>query len=197
MRLALYKYIESNKNKIIEGLEIGNLLPNEFITDHGFDFDKFYKDYLLQMHNEAEKIIIYLSPIIFKVSLELYSLSENKTFNIINFNSLEKSDKVSLFYTCSHYDKIYPKDFILYLENISYNINELDGSDRIIELEAITCTACQKSSKLVSFTHMNNYTICKNCIVTYLIDNINTRYKFYAEQKFNNLECNNILSRLL
>jgi hypothetical protein len=198
MRVALYKYIEGNKNKIYEGIELGNLLPNEYITDAGYDFQKFYDEYLLEMHNEAEKIIIYLSPIIFKVNLELYSLSDGKNQNILNFNCYdEKAAKISLFYTQSHYDKIYTNELLQILLNISFNINEHDGNERIIELEPINCSACKKSSIIITFSHMKDYIICKNCLVTYLLDDINTRYKLYVDQNYNNIECNKYIIKTI
>ena len=39
-----------------------------------FNFEGFYNEFLLSMHNEAEKIIIYISPIAFNINLDLHVL---------------------------------------------------------------------------------------------------------------------------
>ena len=70
-RYVLYKYINENKNKLYTknfGVKIGNLLPGEYETDDGiFLFEEFYENYLLKLFNDAEKIVIYLTPFVFPI----------------------------------------------------------------------------------------------------------------------------------
>ena len=74
-RYVLYKYINENKNKLYTkdfGVKIGNLLPGEYEIDDGkFLFDEFYENYLLKLFNDAEKIIIYLTPFVFPIKLNI------------------------------------------------------------------------------------------------------------------------------
>lgn len=90
MRLVLYTYILKNKNAYYNAeshIEIGHLLPNEYIDESdNFLFGDFFEQFLLKMNSEAEKIIIYLSPIIFGVNLDLFILEGLAKSNINNSN---------------------------------------------------------------------------------------------------------------
>ena len=95
MRIVLFNYISKYKNYYYNTeskIEIGHLLPNEYIYDEDkFQFGEFFQNFLLKLHTEAEKIIIYLSPIIFGVNLDLFILEglakrdENKVKYIRQF----------------------------------------------------------------------------------------------------------------
>lgn len=78
MRLVLFNYISKYRDFYYNSesqIEIGHLLPNEFIDEcENFLFEDFFRDFLLRINSEAEKIIIYLSPIIFGVNLDLFIL---------------------------------------------------------------------------------------------------------------------------
>ena len=74
-RYLLEMYIKKNENKLYLKdftIKIGNLLPIEYETNEGnFLFDQFYENYLLKMFKDAEKIIIYLTPFVLKMKLEV------------------------------------------------------------------------------------------------------------------------------
>ena len=75
LRYSFYEYIKNNENKLYLKnfpIKIGNLLPSKYETESGeFLFKDFYENYLLKMFMDAEKIIIYLTPFILGINLNI------------------------------------------------------------------------------------------------------------------------------
>ena len=117
-RYELYKFINENQFKFYTEtfpVLIGNLLPAEYETKDGkFLYQKFYEKYLLKLFTDAEKIVIYLTPFIFPIKL-----------NIILFKA-SSNEFIQEFY-CKNYNK---KDYIITLINkklhyeVIYEVNE-------------------------------------------------------------------------
>jgi hypothetical protein len=204
MRIALYKYIDANKNKIYSaesGLEIGNLLPAAYIDKNGYDFKAFYEEYLLCMHNEAEKIVIYLAPVVFNVNVDLYILEgtaqmqkQNVKFFKQTLSCLEgnKSNKISLLYRFNHYDCLYShKTFENHFKNISYQIN-LNRKDRYTVFTVCQCEVCGQESELLSFYHIPNNPLCKSCLIFTLNNIMINRIRAYISEFYINKECKDI-----
>ena len=133
-RYILYRYIKANENKIYLKtfpIKIGNLLPNEFESEDGeFLFNKFYNNYLLKFFTDAEKIIIYLTPFVLGIELNIIVFdlndeisqkfifegeSEIKTDEIITL--LNKKDHYEIVYTKKDIDK-FQKYYEIYENNI-------------------------------------------------------------------------------
>jgi hypothetical protein len=202
MRIALYKYIEANKNKLYNTesqIEIGNLLPSAYIRDSGYNFKRFYDEFLLSMNNEAEKIIIYLSPIIFEVNMDLYIFEgtakvdkRNITFfkqyipSIFNENL-----KINMLYRLAHYDLLYSINIIDNFNKLMYfkSYNSPDRSSRVKIIGEEDCETCKKKSQIVEFSHMQGVQLCKSCLTDYLKKVIMTRIKSYTSENYNNIEC--------
>ena len=126
-RYLIYSYIKENENKLyLEefDIKIGNLLPIEYETSSGnFLWKNFYEKYLMKMFNYAEKIIIYLTPFVLGINLDVllyedindpfkkmkHSLSDN---NVINDNNQKflNNQRIYLFNINNHYDLIYSKE---------------------------------------------------------------------------------------
>ena len=74
-RYLIYSYIKENENKLYLkefDIKIGNLLPIEYETKSGnFLWKNFYEKYLMKMFNYAEKIIIYLTPFVLGVNIDV------------------------------------------------------------------------------------------------------------------------------
>ena len=72
----IFVFIENNKDNHyseVFNVKIGNLLPKEYEDENGNqNFTLFYDNYLFKLFTEAEKIIIYISPFIFNIELNLY-----------------------------------------------------------------------------------------------------------------------------
>ena len=117
-RYILYEFIKKNENKKYTNsfpVKIGNLLPTQFETDNGeFSFDSFYQNYLLKFFTEAEKIIIYLTPFVLGIELNII------VFDFIGEDIIQKfvwegeseikiDEVISLLNIKNHYEIIYTK----------------------------------------------------------------------------------------
>ena len=140
-RYILYDYIKKNENKIyLESFPIliGNLLPSQYETDDGkFLFDLFYENFLLKFYKDAEKIVIYLTPFVLGIELDIVVFdiegeilqkfiyegkSEIKTTDIITL--LNKKNHYEIIYTESD-EKNNKKYFEIFENNIKPNILNL------------------------------------------------------------------------
>ena len=151
-RYILYLYIKENENKLFSKdfpIKVGNLLPLAYENEKGeFYFDKFYKDYLLKMFSEAEKIIIYLTPFVLGINLDIIIFGDNEDKIVKrlsyeeNSSETDKSNVITLLNRNAHYELIYtleeynksPDIFKLYeipkpsIENSQENENILESS---------------------------------------------------------------------
>ena len=81
LRFILYDYIKNNEKKLyLEKFPvlIGNLLPSIYEKEGVFDFNSFYTNYLLKMFIPAEKIIIYLTPFVLGINLDVVLFDDNE-----------------------------------------------------------------------------------------------------------------------
>ena len=123
-RYIIYNYIKENENKLYLTefpIKIGNLLPSKYETEDGeFLFNSFYQNYLLKMFMDAEKIIIYLTPFILGINLDIIVFNDDsEIIKKINYEGNPKysfNDKIFLMNRKNHYELIYSKK-----ENIKYN----------------------------------------------------------------------------
>ena len=134
LRFILYEYIKNNENKLyMENFPvlIGNLLPSIYEKDGVFDFNSFYFNYLLKMFIPAEKIIIYLTPFVLGIDLEMILFNDDEVDVVKHFqyyddnNSEEKNNdknildiiqKIFLINRKNHYEIIFN-----YFDNKNYN----------------------------------------------------------------------------
>ena len=124
-RYIFYNYIKQNENKLyLENfpIKIGNLLPSNYETEKGeFLFNKFYYCYLLSMFTDAEKIIIYLTPFVLGINLDIIVFDDKEDEIIKNVNFTGKSeynfnnDKMFVLNVAGHYELLYSKS-----DNIKY-----------------------------------------------------------------------------
>ena len=172
-----------------------------------FNFEGFYNEFLLSMHNEAEKIIIYISPIAFNINLDLHVLEgvDNNEIGTKYFKHHFPSSSpfyptVSLFYRFSHYDKFYSKEMMESYKDIlinDYKEQNIDLENRIISLGIVPCERCKSETELIQFVIIQ-YADCKQCIIKFIHELITKRIKNYINESYNNLECiENIKVRLL
>ena len=126
-RYLIYSYIKENENKLYLkefDIKIGNLLPIEYETKSGnFLWKNFYEKYLMKMFNYAEKIIIYLTPFVLGVNIDVllyedidnpfkrmkHSLSDS---NVIDDNKqmFLNNQRIYVLNINNHYDLIYSKE---------------------------------------------------------------------------------------
>ena len=125
-RFILYEYIKNNEKKLyMESFPIllGNLLPSIYEKDDTFDFVSFYQNYLLKMFIPAEKIIIYLTPFIFGIDLDIILFDDNEIDVVKHFKfyennneNLEIKQNIFLINRKNHYEIVYN-----YFDNKNYN----------------------------------------------------------------------------
>ena len=116
-RYIIYIYIKDNEEKLYLQnfpIKIGNLLPSKYETEEGeFLFDSFYQNYLLKMFMDAEKIIVYLTPFVLGVNLDIIIFDdESEIIKKINYDGKPKysfEEKIFLMNRKNHYELIYSK----------------------------------------------------------------------------------------
>ena len=122
LRYLLYDYISDNKDKLFKKdfpVFLGNLLPQEYEKNDGkFLYKEYFINDLLKFYTCAEKIAIYLVPILLKINLNVvfYYFGnecdiENKFFSCELPNKDKKKDTIYVLYRKAHYDICYTKDY--------------------------------------------------------------------------------------
>ena len=117
-RYIIYLYIKENENKLFSKffpIKIGNLLPSIYENEKGeFEFDKFYINYLLKMFMEAEKIIIYLTPFILSINLDIIIFEDNEnqivkrlSYEDTNLQNKNEDNVITLLNRNAHYELVY------------------------------------------------------------------------------------------
>ena len=125
-RYILYRFIKENENKLYMkefAVKLGNLLPIEYETKEGnFLFWKFYDEYLMKMGKDAEKIVIYLTPYVLCLKLEIVMFDcENdfrKSLNFVGEANFTQNVNIALLNKKDHYELIYTKEY--YRMNIDF-----------------------------------------------------------------------------
>ncbi|MCQ2817930.1 MAG: OTU family ubiquitin thioesterase [archaeon] len=154
LRYRLYLYIKKNEKKFYSKnfcVKVGNLLPSEYeVSEDNFLFNGFYEKYLLKLYQDAEKIIIYLSPFALGINLNIYLYDEKdknplKEFNCFNdvpennrpefiptINLINRKAHYEIIYTKSEYDK-HEKYFNKHLLSIPPKIftDEVNKTDEL------------------------------------------------------------------
>ena len=115
-RYILYKYIKQNENKIYTEsfpVKIGNLLPQQYENEKGeFLFDSFYENYLLQFFHDAEKIIIYITPFVLgiEVNVVVYDIVDEEILQKFIWDGesdIKSKDIITLLNNKNHYAIVY------------------------------------------------------------------------------------------
>ena len=106
-------------------------LPEKFVSEEKYDFNGFYKNFLLQMFCDAEKIIIYLIPFVLNIQLKISMLESDEINNQILFKfsgldvlQMEKNEFIHLICKKMHYEIVYEKDEYENYKNIFNNYTE-------------------------------------------------------------------------
>ena len=116
LRYVLYDYIKKNEKKAYLKsfpIKIGNLLPSQYETNDGqFLFDSFYEYYLLNFYTYGEKIVIYLTPLVLGIELNVIIFDDNEEEILQKFkwegnSDLGVNDVISLINNKNHYEIFY------------------------------------------------------------------------------------------
>ena len=114
-RYILYDYIKKNEKKLYLQdfpVLIGNLLPSQYENDGVFNFNLFYEKYLLRMFVYAEKIIIYLTPFVLGINVDVILFDDDedeivKHFKFVGKDELNIKENIFLIHKKGHYENIF------------------------------------------------------------------------------------------
>ena len=134
-RFILYDYIKKSEEKTyIKSfpIKLGNLLPSQYETEEGkFLYESFYQNYLLKFYTDAEKIVIYLTPFVLGVALNVLIYDANDEEILQNFkweegHGLNLSDEINLLNRKNHYEIVYMnKEYEKYKNIFSFYENNV------------------------------------------------------------------------
>ena len=141
LKYIIFKFIRKNEDKCFTKdfpIMLGNLLPSEYETEDGtFLFNKFYNEYLLNLYREAEKIIIYITPFVLDININILIFEENTgildNMKFINFEKDFDNNNITILLRGNHYDLSYNENFVKqfynYLKIFEYNeeINSMNN----------------------------------------------------------------------
>ena len=143
-RYLIYEYISANENKIYSKeyqVELGCLLPEDYVLDKGdkneYFFENFYTLQLMTLKTFAEKIILYVSPFVFNIKLNIliYDYGMNGAQSVVmekkflNENINNSQIEINLLFRKSHYDIYYKKEFYQeHQKNLNTLINIKENS---------------------------------------------------------------------
>ena len=203
LRFCIFRYIKENENKLYSNefpVKIGNLLPAEYETEKGdFLFEKFYSEFLLKMGKDAEKIVIYLTPFVLCVKLEIVMFDiENdfrKVFNYYGNNPFNKQLSIVLSNKKNHYELIYTKEFyqmnyeILkkYTDNSYVNkiLTEIKNNEKLIQTNLV------QIEPILNNNNNNNNNSNKNQNLLNFTPIINNNSNTNTNINLNNINNNN------
>ena len=150
-RYILYDYIKKNEEKTYLKsfpIKLGNLLPSQYETEDGkFLYELFYNNYLLKFYTDAEKIVIYLTPFVLGIPLNVIIFDDNEeeilqTFKWEEGQGLNLSDEIYLLNRKNHYEIVYTqkenekyKNIFQYYENNQRSVI-LSDIDKYLKLYA-------------------------------------------------------------
>lgn len=107
-----FEYFKRNeKINLINNSKNINLLPELYLSDSGYKFDEFIKDYIFVNHQEPYPFIIAISAFAFNIDVEILSYNNNQGY--------------LTFYSCNRTENSISLEFppITLLKNELYNIN--------------------------------------------------------------------------
>ena len=120
-RYLIFEYILENEDKIYSRenqIEIGCLLPEDFVEDKGTKNEYYFENYfllqLMKPKSFAEKLVIYISPFVFncKLNILMYDYGANSFIQEKYFlNEKDSEIELNLLFRKAHYDIYYKKQY--------------------------------------------------------------------------------------
>ena len=119
-KYLLYEYISLNQNKIYskeKPIEIGNLLPEDFIYNKGGKNKYFFENFYLQLmkpNSPAANIVRYVAPFVFNCNINtlIYYCGENSFVEEKKYMNEKKAEfQINLLFNNAQYHIYYNKDF--------------------------------------------------------------------------------------
>ena len=199
-RYLFYEYISANEDKIYSKdnhIEVGCLLPDEYIIDKGdkneYFFENFYSEHLMKLRTFAEKIIVYMAPYVFNIYMNIldYNFGENGARSVIGEIRLnnEKKDnfqcQINLLFRKNHYDVYYKFEFF---EDYQKYLNILEN-----KFEDIKIFEENQIQKAIHENNIFNNNNNKNVIEENNNVNINNNFDVVENNNNKNNKINEII----
>ena len=191
-RYLIFEYILENEDKIYSRdnqIEIGCLLPEEFVEDKGnkneYYFENFFLLQLMKPKTFAEKLVIYISPFVFncKLNILMYDYGANSFVQEKTFlNEKDSEIEINLLFRKAHYDIYYKKK---YYEKFSEKLELLPNiGENILYLTAMSPEEIFNKGNIDN--NQNNNNNQKNNNENDKNQNNNNYEKIFEEQDNNN-----------
>jgi len=196
LRYLIFEYILINQNKVYSKnfqIKLGNLLPDQYISDNDFKFKQFFQEQIMKMGIYAEKIVVYIIPYVLKCNLNIYLYNFDKNDKVIlkSFNCpINGRFTIELFYREKHYDityhykyySIYENYFKLYeflnqklkvidtqfLEQVKKQSDLINNNENKVENKSFPCPNCHKISKGID----KRVDLCEKCFIIEVKNNL-------------------------
>ena len=186
-RYLIYEFIAANEDKIYSRefqLEIGCLLPEDYIIDKGDKNDYMFEDYfslqLMKTKSFAEKIVLYMVPFVFNTNMniliydfgisgasssiqEKLFLSDNDTSSQIQINLLFRKSHYDIYYKINYYEEF--KSYFNILKNLKEDIQIVNGNflkQKEEDNKNLQNDDDQNINKFDNYNNNNNKNINKN-----------------------------------
>lgn len=132
------QFIESNKDKAFSSdIKLGNMLPLEYETEKGeFLFNKFSKEYLMKLFTYAENIVVYVTPFVLNVNIQIVLYDFGKNCYIEKNElvcGLKDKPTIYILNRICHYDLIYAKDYFNKYSNYLSSYAEVPEEDKVLK----------------------------------------------------------------
>ena len=215
-RYLIYEYISANENKIYSRefqVEVGCLLPETYCIDKGNKNEYLFEDYfsmnLMKTKTFAEKIVIYLTPFVFNVNMNILIydfgingapssiqekkfLSDNDTSSQIQINLLFRKAHYDIYYKQNYFEKY--KIYFNILENTKEDIQIINKSKKELleEEEKKKALKMAENDQNLIKNNKNDLTICLECKKPY--NNILNEFFLCDQCLLNNIKTAFLLS---
>ena len=176
-RYLIYEYISENENKIYSNdfqVEIGCLLPEDYVKDRGnkneYFFENYYSLQLMIAKSFAEKIVVYIAPFVFNIDMNilLYDFGTNGAASTIQEKHFccdegnKSSIEINLLFRKAHYDIYYKKKYFEeyetmfnILKNTKEDIKVINKKrEEIFKIENVKKSEVKKGENLIEEDHV-------------------------------------------
>ena len=224
-RYILYKYIKENENKIYLKsfpIKIGNLLPSQFETEKGeFLFNDFYEKYLLKFFCDAEKIIIYLTPFVLGIEIDVVviDLSEEDIFQKFLWegeSEIKTNEVICLINKKNHYEVVYsekdhekyksfyeiyenniPPAFLIENNKENYEIDDNNKSINFMNFNFLNASKTESETKIMIKNSIKNNMVNNNkSNINKNLNNNNNNFNNMNSINNNNINQNNNMNQM-
>ena len=186
-RYLLYIYINQNKSKLYSSsfpVSLGNLLPSMYENVNRILFNEFFENNLLKMFTYAEKIIIYITPFVLGMNLNLILFESDdkeivQKYQYSGMSEINIQDTIYVINRKNHYENVFTLEDNEKFNNIYYCYrNQLKPSFITLDYSLYTMKKNNNQNNQQNNSNQNNQ------------NNINRNMGNIGNQNINNGQSN-------